>query len=109
MKLDYSVIGQRIAKRRRELGLKQSEVEEKADISYKYLSSIERSLSIPSTEVIMRLALALDTTPDEFLVGTARFDNSEEWKNVAELLKPLNEKQLALARSFLIWLYDQEV
>ena len=69
MTLDYGEIGKRIARRRKELGLKQSEVEEKADLSYKYLSNIERSVSIPSLEVIMRLAAALDTTPDEFLVA----------------------------------------
>ena len=72
MELDYKAIGTRIAQRRKQLGLKQSEVEEAADIGFKYLSNIERGISIPSTEVIMRLALALDTTPDEFLVGTAR-------------------------------------
>ena len=43
-----------------------------SDIGYGYLTSIERGVSIPSTEVVMRLALALDTTPDEFLVGTSR-------------------------------------
>ena len=37
MDLDYREIGRRIARRRKELGLKQSEVEEKADIGYKYL------------------------------------------------------------------------
>ena len=62
MDLDYHEIGKRIARRRKQLGLKQSAVEEKADIGYKYLSSIERGISIPSTEVIMRLSLALDTT-----------------------------------------------
>ena len=67
MELDYKAIGTRIAQRRKQLGLKQSEVEEAADIGFKYLSNIERGISIPSTEVIMRLALALDTTPDEFL------------------------------------------
>ena len=61
---------------------------------------------IPSTEVVMRLAIALDTTPDEFLVGTAR-QGGEEWKNVAELLRGMDEKQLALARSFLTWLSEQ--
>ena len=64
MDLDYKEIGKRIARRRKELGLKQSEVEERADLSQKYLSNIERSISIPSIEVIMRLAVALDTTPD---------------------------------------------
>ena len=69
MDLDYHEIGKRIARRRKQLGLKQSAVEEKADIGYKYLSSIERGISIPSIEVVMRLSLALDTTPDAFLVG----------------------------------------
>ena len=32
MTLDYTEIGKRIARRRKELGLKQSEVEEKADL-----------------------------------------------------------------------------
>ncbi len=106
MELDYKQIGKRIAKRRKQLGLKQSVVEERADLSQKYLSNIECAYSIPSTEVIMRLAIALETTPDEFLVGTARHEG-DEWKNVAELLRPLDEKQLALARSFLIWLSEQ--
>ncbi len=108
MKLDYSEIGKRIARRRRELGLKQSVVEERADIGYKYLSSIERAVSIPSTEVIMRLAIALDTTPDEFLVGTVRHEDNE-WKNVAELLRPMNDKQLKLARGLLKWLSEQDL
>lgn len=108
MDLDYKEIGRRIARRRKELGLKQSTVEERANIGYKYLSVIERGFSIPSTEVIMRLAAALDTTPDEFLVGTARREG-DEWKNVAELLRPMDPQQLALARSFLQWLSEQKL
>ena len=107
MKLDYQQIGKRIARRRRELGLTQAKVEEKVDIAYKYLSSIERGISIPSTEVIMRLAAALETTPDEFLVGTARPEGEDAWKAVAELLRGMSDRQLDLARSFLLWLGDQ--
>lgn len=102
MDLDYKMIGKRIAKRRRELGLKQAAVEEKADIGYKYLSAIERGISIPSTEVIMRLALALETTPDEFLVGTARHGD-ERWRDVAEQLRGLNDRQLSLIESLIPW------
>jgi transcriptional regulator with XRE-family HTH domain len=108
MELDYSEIGRRIAKRRKELGLKQSEVEERADIGFKYLSSIERAISIPSLEVIMRLAIALDTTPDEFLVGTVRQED-ERWKNVAQRLRGMDARQLDLADSFLTWLSDQKL
>ena len=108
MTLDYTEIGKRIARRRKELGLKQSEVEEKADLGYKYLSNIERSISIPSVEVIMRLAVALDTTPDEFLIGTLSHDK-QEWKNISEMLRPMNAKQLSLAKSFLTWLSNQSL
>ena len=106
MTLDYKEIGFRIARRRKQLKLKQSDVEERADIGYKYLSSIERGTSIPSTEVIMRLAAALDTTPDEFLVGTARTED-ERWKSIAERLRLMNDRQLDMAESFLTWLSQQ--
>lgn len=108
MKLDYTEIGQRIARRRKELGLRQAEVCERADINYKYLSCIERATSIPSLEVIMRLALALDTTPDEFLVGTVRRED-DAWRDVAELLRGMDGRQLDLARSFLTWLLEQDL
>ena len=100
MTLDYSLIGKRIARRRKQLGLKQSEVEERAGIGDKYLSNIERAISIPSTEVIMRLAIALETTPDEFLVGAVR-PPEEGWQDVAELLHPLpNSKTAPVGRVF---------
>ena len=108
MTLNYQEIGQRIARCRKKAGLTQAALSEKVDISPTYMSSIERAVSIPSTEVIMRLALALDTTPDEFLVGTAR-QGDEAWKDIAELLRPMQGKQLDLARSFLTWLSEQEL
>ena len=108
MALDYTQIGKRIAKRRKELKLTQAKVAELADIGEKYLSSIERAYSIPSTEVVMRIAIALETTPDEFLVGTSRREG-EEWRDVAELLRTMDSRQLDLARSFLTWLLDQKI
>ncbi len=109
MKLDYQEIGRRIARRRRELGLKQSEVEERAKIGYKYLSVIERGYSIPSTEVLMRLALALETTPDEFLVGTVRREGGDAWQSVAEELRALTPGQLELTQNFVRWVAEQEL
>ena len=108
MELDYTEIGKRIARRRKELGLRQSQVSELVGISDPYLSNIERAVSIPSTEVIMRLAAALDTTPDEFLVGTAQHTD-EEWKSVADLLRPMDKKRLGMARGLLTWLLEQEL
>lgn len=108
MELDYAAIGKRIARRRKELGLRQVQVCEMAGINDKYLSCIERATSIPSLEVIMKLALALDTTPDEFLTGTVRYE-SDEWRDVAELMRGMNTTQLMLAKSFLNWLSNQDI
>lgn len=106
MELDYSEIGRRIARRRKELGLRQVQVCERAGINDKYLSCIERATSIPSLEVVMKLALALDTTPDEFLTGSVRYEN-DEWRDVAELMRGMDARQLSLAKSFLTWLSAQ--
>ena len=77
MEPDYKKIGKRIARRRKELGLRQAEVCERVGINDKYLSCIERATSIPSLEVIMKLAIVLDTTPDEFLVGGLRYEERD--------------------------------
>ena len=108
MELDYTEIGRRIARRRKELGLRQVQVCERAGINDKYLSCIERATSIPSLEVIMKLALALDTTPDEFLTGSVRYEN-DRWRDVAELMRGMSPKQLELAKSFLTWHSDQKL
>ena len=98
MTLDYLEIGKRISRRRHQLKMTQAAVEEKAGIGYKY----------PSTEVVMRLAMALDTTPDEFLVGTA-IHNDEPWRTVADQLRPLSRKQLRLVSSFIDWMQNEEL
>ena len=105
MELDYKMIGKRIARCRKRNKLTQAVVAERADINNQYLSNIERAVSIPSIEVIMRLALALDTTPDEFLVGTARTE--ERWKDIAQRLRTMDESQLDMAESFLTWLSER--
>ena len=106
MELDYTQIGKRIAQRRKELGLRQAEVCERAGINDKYLSCIERATSIPSLEVVMKLALALNTTPDAFLTGSVRYQE-DQWRDVAELLRGMNPRQLELAANFLTWLTQQ--
>lgn len=103
MALDYQQIGRRIAVRRRALGLKQVQVCERCDINSNYLSNIERAKSIPSLEVFVRICQALDTTPDELLVGAVRREEAETWKSVAEKLRSLNQEQLDMADSFISW------
>lgn len=110
MGLDYSLIGARIRKRRKQQKLTQEKVAEIVEISPQHMSNIERAISIPSTEVVMRLAIALDTTPDEFLVGAVKYtQDDEKWRSAAELLRGMDEKQLEMARCFLLWLSEQKL
>ncbi len=108
MPVDYHEIGQRIAVRRRALGLRQSDVCERCGINNNYLSNIERAVSIPSLEVLMRICAALDTTPDALLLGTASRGDEGLRQEVAEQLRGLDRRQLALTKSFLTWLLEQE-
>ena len=75
MYTDYRELGKRIAKRRRQLGLRQMQVNEMAGLSDKYLSNIERAVSVPSIDVLMKLCAVLKTTPDELLLGTESSGN----------------------------------
>ena len=108
MEINYSLIGKRIARRRNQLKMTQETLSEKIGCSTPYISNIERAISIPSTETIMKLALALDTTPDEFLVGTGHPEDGR-WQGVAQRLRGLSARQLALTDSFLEWLTQQEL
>ena len=100
MQLDYKQIGRNLARRRKELRLKQFEVCERAEINDKYLSCIETARSIPSLEVFLRLCTALETTPDRILLGTVRqTDYSKDDTALLEKFKNLspNSKRLCLA------------
>ncbi len=108
MELNYAEIGKRIAQRRKEPGLRQVQVCVRAGINDKYLSCIERATLIPSLEVLMKLAFALETTPDEFLVGCMHYEE-ETWREVAELMRTMNTEQLSPAKSFLLWLTQQKL
>lgn len=93
MTIDYKEIGQRIAKRRKELGLKQYEVCEMIDVNYKYISNLETGRSAPSLEVIMKLCIALQTTPDYLLLGTvSAVDKTVTDKQISENIEKLNPK-----------------
>ena len=107
-KMDISYMGPIFKKYRVDANRTQEEVAERIDISNQHMSNIERAKSIPSTEVIMRLAVALETTPDEFLVGSTRREN-ERWRDVADSLRALNNRQLALVSSFIEWVGQQEI
>lgn len=108
--IDYKEVGKRIALRRRELGLKQWQAEQRAGLSDKYLSNIERATSVLSVDVLMRICAALETTPDEILLG-AVVDNEENdyLRSMTNRMKQMSSQQARLALSLMDWILSQKL
>ena len=109
MQIDYVLLGKRIADRRRSLGLKQVEVNERADLSDKYLSNIETARSIPSIDVLMRICSVLSVTPDYILTGTLIKENTDLSDKIMNKTKLLSEKKLKLLENFTDWLIENDI
>lgn len=75
MELDYTVLGKRIAKRRKALHMKQRELAERVNTSNNYLSGIEHGKEKPNLELLVSLCEAMDVRPDYLLVGASRSNN----------------------------------
>ena len=105
--VDYKELGRRIAARRRELGLKQWQVNEMAGLSDKYLSNIERATSVLSIDVLMKLCAALDTTPDALLLGTETEADSS--KAIVSKIQAMTPEQEKLALSLMDWILTLKI
>lgn len=103
MSIDYREIGKRIARRRKSLGLKQTQVCEMCDLSDKYLSGIECARSIPSLEVLMRICRALNTTPDALLLGTAGSTQEDIQYAIYQKTSDLDMSDLEFILAFIDW------
>lgn len=110
MYINAHELGKRIAKRRKELSLKQYEVCEKADLSDKYLSNIERGISLPSLPVFMKLCEVLDITPDSLLLATTETaTHSEYTKHIDNKIQNMNSEQIKLILNFIDWVETQNI
>lgn len=94
MELNYTGIGQRIARRRIQTGLKQNTLAEKIGISNNYLSSIERGKEKPSLEIIVNICNSLQVTPDYLLMGNMYSNNIPQ--NIVDGMRLCSEEDLSL-------------
>ena len=99
--VDYKEVGKRIAKRRKELGLKQRQVNEMAELSDKYLSNIETARSIPSIDVLMKICRVLKVTPDYLLLGSVTDYVNDDIITLKS--KDLDEEQRKFVCNFLYY------
>jgi transcriptional regulator with XRE-family HTH domain len=106
-----NVLGQRILLARRELGIKQSDLSQRAGVSATYISEIERGKSTNVTvDVVYKLADALGVTPG-YLLGitsdTVVFkdalqensaDDNEQLQGIIDLMRELAPEDQRLIR-----------
>lgn len=71
MAIDYSVIGERLKRARKEKHLTQEQLAEKLDVSIAFLSRIERGSSQINLKRLSQICEILDTTEGDILNGTS--------------------------------------
>ena len=107
--VDYKEVGKRIAARRRELGLKQWQVNEMAGLCHNYLSNVERATTIISIDVLMKICAALDTTPDALLLGAVVETEDDCVRLMTNRLKQMTPQQAQLTLSLMDWILTQKL
>lgn len=108
--VDYKEVGRRIAERRRALGLKQWQVNEMAGLCNNYLSNVERATTVISIDVLMRICLALNTTPDALLLNAVTADEDNDYlKSMTSRLRQMSSKQARLTLSLMDWILTQKL
>ncbi|MDE7400239.1 MAG: helix-turn-helix domain-containing protein [Oscillospiraceae bacterium] len=107
--VDYKEVGKRIAARRRELGLKQWQVNEMAGLCNNYMSNVERATTVISIDVLMKICTALDTTPDALLLGAVTDEGNDYQRSITNRVQQMSSKQARLALSMMDWILSQKL
>lgn len=76
--LDYARMGERIRMARERAGLTQAQLGERTDLSTAHIGHIERGTRIASLETVFRIAQALHTSTDFFLLDAAQDSGDAE-------------------------------
>ena len=87
MAIDYSIIGQRLKKARKEKELTQEQLAEKIDVSIAFLSRIERGSSQINLKRLSQICEILGITEGEILNGVSNNSTKYLDNEFASLLK----------------------
>lgn len=88
------IIGQQIAKRRKELNLTQKELADKTDLTKDQISKIERCLSLPNAISLFKLSQVLRTSIDYFFHRIDFYNNNiNNEKILLTIYHQLNQTQ----------------
>lgn len=87
--------------RRKELGLTQDRLSEQIGISKNHLSSIERGVNTPMTQVIIQICNILGHTPDYYLIGRISKEGTDAVKLLQSMPTDAQKMVLKLIETYL--------
>ncbi len=87
MAVDYTVIGERLKKARKDKHLTQEQLAEKIDVSIAFLSRIERGSSQINLKRLSQICQILEVTEGDILNGTSSKSTKYLNSEFADLLK----------------------
>lgn len=96
MEINYTAIGKRIRKKRKDMKMTQAVLAEKADLSDTNISHIERGATKLSLPSLIAIANALNTTTDRLLMDVTDNSAPEFKKEFASLINDCNTDEYRL-------------
>jgi transcriptional regulator with XRE-family HTH domain len=88
-------MGERIREARKKSNLTQEQLAEKLDVSFTYVSELERNLKMPSMQLFIKLIETLDVSADELLQDSVAVRRTYGDPQIDRKLKSLTPKQRA--------------
>lgn len=86
-------IGNRICKKRKEMGLTQEELAFRSGLSQSFLTCIERGEKGPGFDSIIKISRALETSTDYLLLGVIPQEESDYIHSLFELMDETQREQ----------------
>lgn len=87
--MDYVSLGKNIRMYRNRSGLRQEDLAEKCDCSNSHIGQVENARTVPSLEMVVNIANALNVTVDQLLVASITNAEIVYLREIEERIKKL--------------------
>ena len=98
--VELNAIGNRISRRRKQLGLTQEQVAEKIDVSVQMVSNLERGNKAIKIENLLKISKILKISTDYILTGNQTSKDCSEISKKIEKLSPNDLEMINLLIDF---------
>lgn len=94
--IDYTALGRRVKKLRKEQGIKQADLADALGISYQYMSMIETGKRQLSLSLLVDLANQLGATTDELLYGSLDSLNTKYDQDMQDIMEDCTAEERSI-------------